>query len=64
MVELKLIVCFIDNKKYIKGSLFFTTLHEECVGKYFYSYERKDNQSISDEVQVNLMTMIESLSEL
>ena len=43
MVQLKLIISFIDNKKYTKGTLFFTTLHEEYVGKSFYSCERKDN---------------------
>ena len=62
MVELILIICFIDNKKYTKGTLFFTTLQEEYIGKSFYSYERKDNQYISDEFQVNLTNMLKSLS--
>ena len=63
MVELILIICFIDNKKYTEGTLFFTTLQEEYVGKYFYSYERKDNQSISDKFQVKFMNMMKSLSQ-
>ena len=63
MVKLKLIIIFIDNKEYTKGILFFTTLLEEYVGKSFYSYERKYDQSISDEFQLNLMNIMKVLSQ-
>ena len=63
MVKLKLIIIFIDNKEYTKGILFFTTLLEEYVGKYIYSYERKYDQSISDEFQLNLMNIMKVLSQ-
>ena len=38
MVELKLIISFIDNKKYNQTNIFFSKLHEECCGESFYSY--------------------------
>ena len=63
MVKLKLIIIFIDNKEYTKGILFFTTLLEEYVGKSFYSYERKYDQSISDGFQLNLTNIMKVLSQ-
>ena len=58
MVELKLIISFIDNKKYNHTNLFFSKLHEECCGESFYSYEIKDNQSLSEDFQNNIMNMV------
>ena len=50
MVELKLIISFIDNKKYNQTDLFFSKLREECCGESFYSYERKYDQSLLEDL--------------
>ena len=63
MVELKLIISFIDNKKYNQTNIFFSKLHEECCGESFYSYEKKDNQSLSEDLQNNSMNMVKALSQ-
>ena len=63
VVGLNLIISFIDNKKLQKRNIFSTTLHEECVGQSFYSYERKDNQSLSEDIQNNFMHMVKALSQ-
>ena len=62
-MEFNLIISLVDNKKYNKGHTFFTTLHDECGGQFFYPYERKDNQSLSHEFQINLMKMMKTMSE-
>ena len=62
MVELKLIISFIDNKKYNQTNLFFSKLHEECCGESFYSYEIKDNQSLSEDFQNNIIHMVKAFS--
>ena len=36
----------------------FSKMHEECCGESFYAYERKDNQSLSEDFQNNVMNMI------
>ena len=63
MVELKLIISFIDNKKYNQTIIFFSKLHKECCGESFYSYERKDNQPLLDYFQNNLMNMVKAFSQ-
>ena len=63
MVELNLIISFINNKKYNQTHLFFSKLHEECCGESFYSYERKDNQSLSEDLQKNLINMVNTFSQ-
>ena len=64
MVELKLIIIFIDNKNIIKQIFFFfTKLHEECCSESFYSYEKKDHQSLSEHLQKNLMNMVKTFSQ-
>ena len=52
MVELKLIISYIDNKKYNQTNHFFSKLHEECCGESFCSYEGKDNQSLSESFKI------------
>ena len=63
MVELKLIISYIDNKKYNQTNHFFTKLHEECCGKSFYSSERKDNQLLSEDFQAKIMNMLKVFSQ-
>ena len=63
MIELKLMVIFIDNKKYNQTNLFFYKLHEEYCGESFYSYEKKDNQLLSEDLQNNLMNMVTYFSQ-
>ena len=48
MVELKLIISYIYNKKDNQTNHFFSKIHEECCGESFYSYERKNIQSLSE----------------
>ena len=47
--QLPIIVSYIHNKSIPKHQ-FFSTLSNECVGEKFYSYKRKDNIQLSDDI--------------
>ena len=61
--QLPLIISSLYNKKNTKTTIFFTTLGNECIGENIYSYKRKDNIQLSDDIfQSGLLNFLSQLS--
>ena len=61
LMELNIIIRYINQKKDISTSLFFTTLKENCVGREYYDIKESDRMQITNEVQVKLLEIMNSL---
>ena len=60
-MELNIIIRYINQKKDISTSLFFTTLKENCVERKYYDIKESDRMQITNEVQVKLLEIMYSL---
>ena len=60
-MELKIIIRYINFKKDISSSLFFTTLKGNCVGREYYDIIFFDKMQMANEVQVKLIEFMNSL---
>ena len=60
-MELNIIIRYINQKKDISTSLFFTTLKENGVGKEYYDIKESDKMQMTNEVQVKLLEIMNSL---
>ena len=61
LMELKIIVRYINKYKDISTSLFLTTLKGNCVGREYYDIKYSDKMQMTNEVQVKLLEFINSL---
>ena len=61
LMELKIIIRYINFKKDISSSLFFTTLKGNCVGREYYDIKYLDKMQMTNEVQVKLIEFMNSL---
>ena len=64
LIELKLVIKFINQKKrYCINVVFFTTLKESCIGKKYYDIKYLDKTQMTNELQVQLLELMKSLSK-
>ena len=63
LIELTLVIKFINQKKDIVLTLFFTTLKESCSGKEYYDIKHSDKTQMSNELQVQLLELMNKMSK-
>ena len=52
LIELTLVIKFINQKKDIASTLFFTMLKESCIGKKYHDIKHSDKTQITNELQI------------
>ena len=60
-MELKIIIRYINQNKDFSTLLFFTTLKENCVGREYFDIKDSDKMQMTNEVQVKLLELMNSL---
>ena len=63
LIELSFVIKFINQKKDIASTLFFTTLKESCIGKEYYDIKHLDKTQMSNELQVQLLELMNKMSK-
>ena len=63
LIELTLVIKFINQKKDIASTFFFTTLKESCIGKEYYDIKYSDKTQMTNELQVQSLELMKSLSK-
>ena len=63
LIELSFVIKFINQKKDIASTLFFTMLKESCIGKEYYDIKYSDKTQMSNELQVQLLELMNKMSK-